>query len=201
MVYGKLRVVEDAGVGAHNKRLWKCVCECGSITVLPSGSLASGNTRSCGCFHKESITKHGGWKNASYNTWRAMMRRCENPIDKDYPRYGARGIRVCEEWKDYKNFVLDMGEPEGDQTLDRIDGKKGYYKENCRWASGHLQAVNSARPTKTGHRGVVYHPKSKKWRANITAHGRRFYSKGYDLIEEAVAARKQLELHHWSQPR
>lgn len=197
MRYGRLSVVEDAGVGAHKKRLWKCVCECGNETTLPSGSLASGNTQSCGCYHKDTITKHGGWTNSSYNTWRAMIRRCEKPKDKDYARYGARGISVCAEWKDYLRFMADMGEPKGSETLDRIDGNKGYYKENCRWASPHLQAVNTDLTSRTPHRGVVFVQKSNKWIANITVNRHRFYSKVYPSLEEALVARAELEDKYW----
>lgn len=198
MRYGRLRVLSGAGVGPNKKRLWRCLCDCGGEIVVPSGSLATGNTRSCGCYHREQITLHGGWKRSSYNTWRAMLRRCRNPEDKDYPRYGARGITVCQEWQDYVRFVSDMGEPEEGQTLDRIDNEQGYFKENCRWASGHIQAVNSRRrASSTGHRGVVYMPLYKKWMANITVQGKRYYSKVCDTLEEAVAARKNLEFAHW----
>jgi hypothetical protein len=198
MRYGRLCVLSDAGVGANKKRMWRCFCDCGGEVVVTSGSLATGNTRSCGCYHRERITQHGGWKQPSYNTWRAMLRRCQNPEDKDYLRYGARGITVCPEWQDYVRFVSDMGEPAEGQTLDRIDNEQGYFKENCRWASGHTQAVNSRRRKSiTGHRGVAYFPIYQKWIANITVQGKRYYSNVYGTLEEAVAARKQLEIAHW----
>jgi len=196
--YGRLQVLSDAGTNASKKRLWKCRCDCGAAVVVTAGSLVTGNTRSCGCYHREVITKHGGWQKSSYNTWRAMLRRCTVPEDKDFPRYGARGITVCAEWWDYGRFVADMGEPAEDQTLDRIDGEKGYYKENCRWASGHVQAVNSRRRvSKTGHRGVVYLLKDRRWLANITVHGKRYYSRVCASLEEAVQARQALERQYW----
>lgn len=198
MRYGRLSVVADAGVAANKKRMWQCLCDCGNFVAVAANSLATGNTRSCGCYHKEQITRHGGWQRSSYNTWRAMLRRCQNPEDKDYLKYGARGITVCSEWKSYLQFVADMGEPKERQTLDRIDNSLGYFRENCRWASGHTQAINSRRTrSSTGHRGVVYLPLYKKWMANITVHGKRYYSKVCLSIEEAVAARQALELAHW----
>lgn len=198
--FGRLRVVERAGTNTLKKVLWKCRCECGTIVVVPSGGLVTGNTTSCGCYRKDVITKHGGWKNSSYNTWRAMIRRCHNKEDKDYPRYGARGITVCDPWLSYSNFVRDMGEPEGNQTLDRIDGEKGYFKENCRWASPFLQAVNSQRArSSTGYRGVSLYRKGNKFIANITHRGKRYYSKLFSSPEEAFRARKQLELIHWGE--
>lgn len=199
MKYGRLLVLSDAGVNSCKKRLWRCLCDCGKETVVTAGALVTENTRSCGCYHREQITRHGGHKRSSYHTWRAMLRRCQNPKDKDYPRYGAKGITVCEEWQSYQQFVADMGEPAQGQTLDRIDNRLGYFKANCRWASGHLQAVNSKRAlSATGHRGVVYLPAYKKWLANITANGKRYYSSVYASLEEAVAARRRLEQIHWA---
>ena len=72
--FGKLMVLEQAGRDRLKKVLWRCQCECGKETVVVSGSLVTGNTTSCGCTIAN--FKHGGWKKSSYNTWRAMMRRC-----------------------------------------------------------------------------------------------------------------------------
>jgi hypothetical protein len=119
--FGRLLVVGEMGRDRLKKVLWQCQCDCGKTTVVTSGCLVTGNTTSCGCYLQEKITKHGGWKNASYNTWRAMLRRCYKQQDKDYPRYGGVGVTVCARWHEYLNFVADMGEPVGDETLDRID--------------------------------------------------------------------------------
>jgi len=139
-VFGKLVVLEQAGRDKLKKVLWRCKCECGNETVVVSGSLVTGNTTSCGCVPPN--FKHGGWNKASYNTWRAMIRRCTISTDKDYPRYGGKGVSVCPAWMEYKNFVADMGEPEGDETLDRIDTYGSYSPENCRWVLPTVQARN-----------------------------------------------------------
>lgn len=71
------------------------------------------------------------------------MRRCYNPKDKDYIRYGARGIRVCDRWQDIANFVADLGEkPEGKFSLDRIDNDGNYELGNVRWATPKEQSNN-----------------------------------------------------------
>lgn len=92
-----------------------------------------------------------GWQNKSalhskhpmYGGWQQMILRCHDPKNSIYPRYGARGITVCQRWRDdFQNFLADMGErPEG-MTLDRIDPRGGYAPENCRWADSKTQRAN-----------------------------------------------------------
>lgn len=194
-VFGKLTVVEQAGRNKLKKVLWKCRCECGNETVAISGSLVTGNTTSCGCVIPN--FKHGGWKKSSYNSWRAMIRRCTIPTDKDYPRYGGRGVSVCPAWMDYRNFAVDMGEPSGNETLDRIDPYGNYELQNCRWASLKTQARNIRLPktSKTGVVGVLFH--GGKYYAAITVNKKKYYSHMCVTIEEAAAARKQLEEKYW----
>jgi len=196
--FGRLLVVEEAGRSVSKKVLWRCLCDCGKEAVVPSGGLVTGNTASCGCLLKEKITKHGSWQKASYNTWRAMMRRCYKPQDKDYPRYGGMGVSVCERWHDYLNFVADMGEPCGDETLDRIDVYGNYEPANCRWAGVRTQNRNvRVRATsKTGVTGVS-RTISGTYMAKVTVSKKSFYSKCFKTIEEAAAARKELERLHW----
>lgn len=194
-VFGKLTVLEQAGRDKLKKVLWRCRCECGGEAVVVSGSLVTGNTTSCGCVIPN--FKHGGTGKGSYNTWRAMIRRCVVQTDKDYPRYGGKGVSVCPEWMSYENFVADMGEPAGDETLDRIDVYGNYEPSNCRWAGVKTQNRNvRLRPdSKTGYIGVS--KVGEKFMAKITVGQKAYYSKMLLTVEEAAAARKELERLHW----
>lgn len=196
-IFSKLIVLEQAGRNSLKKVLWRCRCECGNETVVVSGSLVTGNTTSCGCGFKETVTKHGGSGKGSYNTWRAMIRRCTVQTDKDYPRYGGKGVWVCPEWLQYEKFVADMGEPTGDETLDRKDVYGNYTPENCRWAGVKTQNRNTRlrANSKTGFIGVSQ--VGSRFMAKVTVGKKSFYSKVFSTVEEAATARKELEHKHW----
>jgi hypothetical protein len=87
----------------------------------------------------EGATVHGhvrGKKRSPTNmTWYAMKQRCLNPKAINYPQYGGRGIKVCEQWRSFENFLADMGERPDGCTLHRIEGgTSGYEPGNCEWA-------------------------------------------------------------------
>lgn len=196
-IFGRLQAICRAGTDKNKKVLWECVCDCGKKVVVNAGSLFTGNTTSCGCFLKEKITKHGGCNKASYNTWRGMMRRCYNPKDKDFCRYGEKGIYVYAAWHDYVVFAKDVGEPVGDQTFDRVNPHGSYTPDNCRWASLTVQNrnVRMSKRNKSGVRGVLKIGPS--WYAQITVKQNVFRSKAFPSIEAATNARQELERLHW----
>ncbi len=158
--------------------------------------IKRGYTKSCGCYAREVQTTHGLSSNKFYKTWHGMLRRCNNPKNKDYKNYGGRGITVCEEWLDVRNFV-DWAEKtypniEG-YTLDRIDNDKGYSPENCRWVDRATQGLNQRmkKNNTSGFVGVNWKKDKNKWVVNIKHHKVLKYVGGFKTIEEAVLARDQ----------
>lgn len=90
-----------------------------------------------------------GKRPAIYRRWQHMIQRCHNPNDKDYVKYGAKGIQVCQAWREsFAAFYADMGDPPTSKhTLDRLDNARGYEPTNCRWATPQEQADNRRRTT------------------------------------------------------
>lgn len=161
----------------NGRRRWDCLCDCGKLLVVQQNNLQSGNTTSCGCSHigkkmpnrkkpRRDLgrlgmkPRHGhacGYKKTSeYGTWFAIIARCFDENCPAYPRYGGRGIRMCDGWRaSFESFLESMGtKPSPDLSIDRIDNERGYdcgrcddclarnASANCRWATRKEQSRN-----------------------------------------------------------
>lgn len=140
--FGRLTVL------AEDESRWRCVCDCGRKTVVSAGNLRSGNTRSCGCLrtrgHRAIARSLGGGRSPEYAAWNAMLQRCHNPKNRSFKNYGARGITVCERWREsFDAFLADVGpRPSPDLSLDREHNDCGYEPGNVRWATRFEQRAN-----------------------------------------------------------
>lgn len=130
--------------------IWRCLCSCGGTVVVDVHKLRSGNTKSCGCLKKEKAAangrdkcfRHGMTATPTWNSWSAMLKRCNKPGNHAYADYGGRGVIVCSRWDpakggSFENFLSDMGERPYGKSLDKDIRGNGllYSPETCCWAT------------------------------------------------------------------
>lgn len=151
--YGNLTVVSFHHFDSKRNSYWLCKCDCGKNTIVRRSHLLSGGVSSCGCQKPikcgNASRKHGVWSanRRLYKIWSCMIRRGTGKTHRK--DYFDRGITVCDEWKNVNTFfewALSHGY-RSDLEIDRIDNDKGYYPENCRWAT-RVEQMNNTRKTR-----------------------------------------------------
>jgi len=154
--FGRLEIIGESPPKGR-RTTWLCQCDCGVTKVIDGDPLARGKIQSCGCFRREQLaarsTSHGDTINRldtkEYRCWCKMKERCYNPNSARYNSYGARGIKVCQEWHSFASFLKDMGRCPPNRSIDRIDVNGDYEPSNCRWATQKEQSGNKQSSLKT----------------------------------------------------
>jgi len=150
--FNYLTAVRKTNKKGGNAYLWEWLCDCGKIKLACAAPVKKGAIKSCGCYKRKINSEYGkkvgGWNKSHgcsgtrlFNIWHGMINRSQKQLSSNDC---YEGVKVCNEWLVFENFIADMKPTykEG-LTLDRIDGTKGYFRENCRWATYKEQARNT----------------------------------------------------------
>ena len=156
--FGKLLVTSRAGVNSSFSAMWMCMCDCGEIRRVAGAALRAGRNKSCGCSSPRFVATGPSprflHEKRARSIWSGMLYRCSDKARGSARKnYYDKGIRVCDEWMDFDRFFFDMGVPPDGLSIDRINGNKGYSKDNCRWATSKQQANNKAVNVFISHQG------------------------------------------------
>lgn len=139
--FGKWEIIQEIKT-EEKRKIFIVKCKCGYVRTQKAIRLRFGDStgcRSCG------LKKHGQSGSPTYSTWESMVQRCNNKNNSNFKHYGLRGIKICDSWLNFENFLSDMGErPEG-KELDRIDNDGNYEKINCRWITHQENLKNRKR--------------------------------------------------------
>ena len=197
--YDSWEIIKELDKRWARSRVFLCRClECGNEYEKRLDDLRQHKTKMCkSCNNKKTWTKHGLANHPIYHVFKDMHTRCEYDKHKSYEKYGGRGIKVCQEWEDteeglinFYNWCMSHGYEKGLQ-LDRFDNNKGYAPDNCRFITVSQNNFNK--------RNIKGYGKYKdKYRAYIKKDG-KYIEVHCDTEEDAIEARKALELYYYGE--
>ena len=166
--YGRLTFIKEVSpIG--KRRMILCKCDCGNIKEYSMDRVLHGRTRSCGCIRSEMLSAYRKSENIPrkytkeirnsrlYRIWNSMKNRCYTKGTTSYEKYGAKGVVICDEWREdfmaFYNWALANGYSD-ELTIDRIDFTGNYEPSNCRWATINEQANNKSNVIRLEYNGA-----------------------------------------------
>lgn len=199
----------------ENKKKWLCKCDCGNeIYANASDITYYGHTKSCGCLDKErrpymEIRKQDKRFDRLESIHKHMIERCYRVKNDNYKNYGGRGIKVCDEWLDKKNGLMNFynwainngykyidGELKDQMSIDRIDSDGNYEPSNCRWVTFSQNASNVSEVNKKLDIGIdkIIVKKNKKRKSKL----HKFFTKKLlKKIKKFLTRKKKNENHYY----
>lgn len=188
--FNQLVVVSEYSNG--HRVIRHCVCDCGNEIDTTLDKLKSGHTKSCGCLKSKTgdmFRTHGMSRTRLWRIFSKMIRRCYVPEEPAYRYYGAKGIKICDEWMQDRSLFFEWAKSNGysdELTIDRIDVNGNYEPDNCRWSTAREQTrnkTNNRRYTFSG-RTQVLSDWAKEYEMNVATLRNRL-EKGWN-IEKAL---------------
>ena len=139
---GKLVAVKPGPHDSAGKACWVVRCDCGNTRLVRTNYITKQVQKSCGCYNPAGTT-HGKTDTFEFRVWTAMRKRCLYEKHLRYKHYGGRGIRICDRWSSFENFLEDMGIcPIPDGSIERVDVNGNYEPGNCVWLPRRAQSKN-----------------------------------------------------------
>jgi hypothetical protein len=189
--FGRLTILREVDK-IDSKRAFKVRCDCGTVCIRKLILLTTGETRSCGClFLQGNKRSHGLSKTPTYRIWQYILQRCENPNSVNFKNYGGRGIKVCQRWQSFENFLSDLGErPSPKHEISRIHNDGDYKPGNVEWSDDEIvqnRNKRTYRGSKTSKFRGVDRYRNKSWRVRIVVERGSVITLGYFKSEREAA--------------
>ena len=188
MIFEDLMIIREIESKKGN-RYFECKCKCGEKHISSLSNLATKRSKRCSKCSIKDRKNYGLSETKEYHTWEAMKQRCLNKKHPGYKDYGGRGIKICDRWLEFENFLKDMGIAKKGLSLDRINNDGNYEPSNCRWADVYEQAINQRlqKTNTTGYRGMGYREDRNKWYIKLYRNKKVAFSKNaIETKDEAI---------------